>query len=90
MAYTPAVTPLTTPPAPNLTRRLGELKVEADRHLANLTVTFREIDKTRQALRQHGIEMSVDLGDIGNAALASHRQVEDNKDTVKFAMPRAV
>lgn len=81
--------PLATQPTANLTRRLGELKVEADRHVANLATTLRDIDKTRHQLHQHGITMTVDLGPIGNAAAIARRQVDEHKDRPVFTMPKA-
>lgn len=84
-----APSPLTQSPAPTLTRRLGELKVEADRHVANLATTLRDIDKTRHQLHEHGITMTVDLGPIGNAAAIARRQVDEHKDRPVFTMPKA-
>lgn len=81
--------PLAAQPAPNLTRRLGELKVEADKHIANLTTTLRDIDKTRHQLHEHGIEMTVTLGPVGDAAAVARRQVDEHKDRAVFTMPKA-
>jgi ABC-type enterochelin transport system substrate-binding protein len=59
---------LTQHPVRALTSRLGELKEEADRRIADLESTLRHIDETKQLLNEHGLTMVVDLGPVGNAA----------------------
>lgn len=75
---------------PNLTRRLGDLKVQADKHLANLAATLRQIDETRDQLSEHGINMTVDLGTVGNAASHARRAEEADRADTPFHMPKAV
>lgn len=41
-------------PTLTLSTRLGELKVQADTELANLTRTLEQIDQTRDQLSEHG------------------------------------
>lgn len=69
------------------TTRLGELKAQADKEVANLCATLKHLDETRELLNQHGLQMVVDLGDIGNAAAVARRQVADVKGTPVFALP---
>jgi hypothetical protein len=74
-------------PVRAMTARLGELKETADREILNLTSTLKAIDATRELLNGQGIAMTVDLGEIGNAAAHARRAVDADKGVAVFAMP---
>lgn len=79
----------TANPVRSLATRLGELKEQADREVANLETTLRHIDETKQLLNAHGLAMTVDLGDVGNAAAHARRAAVADATTATFALPGA-
>lgn len=78
-------------PTQNLASRIGELKTQADRQIADLTWTLKEIDTTSKILGEKGLGIIVDLGPIGNAAMASWRTTEEHKirHDHDFTLPKA-
>ena len=76
-------------PVKSLTARLGELKEQADREVANLETTLRHIDETRGLLNEHGISMTVDLGPVGNAAAHARTAALADKGRPVFSLPGA-
>jgi hypothetical protein len=70
-----------------LTTRLGELKDEADRRIADLELTLRHIDETKQLLNEHGLTMVVDLGPVGNAAAHARTAAVADAQTERFSLP---
>jgi hypothetical protein len=75
-------------PVPNLSANWASAAVGARTAVERLTTLLRDLDKTRDQLLEHGIEVSVDLGPIGNAAAAARRDLEKKRDTPAFEMPR--
>lgn len=78
-----------TDPVPNLTAQWGQLAAEARRKVDGLAQTLRELDKVRDALAKHDLDVAEDLGPIGNAAAAARRDLEKRRDEPHFEMPRA-
>lgn len=76
-------------PLPKISGNLGESVAEARRKIDDLTRILRHIDEHRDRLSEHGIEVVVDLGPIGNAAAAVRRDVEKKNDRPVFQMPTA-
>lgn len=74
-------------PVRQLTSRLGELKEQADREVANLSMTLKALDDTRDILKAHGLTMTVDLGDIGNAAGHARRASLADAAAHAFTLP---
>ena len=81
-----------TDPTENLATRLGELKTQADRQIADLTRTLHDLATTSTILGEKGLGIVVDLGPIGNAAMAAHRTTEEHKarHDHDFQLPKAV
>lgn len=78
---------LTQNPVRALTTRLGELKEEADRRIADLESTLRHIDETRELLNEHGIGLVVDLGPMGNAFQNARRALVDDNASETYVAP---
>lgn len=74
-------------PVRTLTTRLGELKEQADREVANLETTLRHIDATCELLKQHGLPQSVTLGPVGDAAAVTRRDLGKQQGQ-KFELPK--
>lgn len=74
-------------PVKALTSRLGELKEEADRQIANLAATLKHIDETCELLNQHGLPQLPDLGEIGNAAARARRAMIADEQADTFVAP---
>lgn len=73
-----------------LTTQLGELVENARTQVDRLSTTLRQLDEIRATLReQESVEITVDLGDVGNAAAVARRQVADGKASPTFRLPRA-
>jgi hypothetical protein len=70
-----------------LHRQLGERIVDARRETERLTGILTHIDELRQKLRESGVEVQVDLGDVGNAAADMRRQLEAGAVKQTFALP---
>lgn len=79
-------------PVPTLTARWGTASAAARRSVERLVSDFRELDKVRSLLKEHGLTVSEDLGPVGNAALAAWRTTEEHArtHTSTFSLPRAV
>lgn len=77
-------------PTLSLSTRLGELKVQADRELANLEATLKRIDETKQLLNEHGLSMTVDLGPVGNAAAHARTAQLADSSTHGYTQPAKV
>lgn len=79
-------------PTENLAARIGELKAEADRQVSALAWTLKAIDNTTAILGEKGLGIVVDLGPIGNAAMAARRTTEEHKSRHDhdFQLPKAV
>lgn len=74
----------TANPVRSLTTRLGELKEQADREIANLAATLKHIDETCALLKDHGLPQSVTLGPIGDSAAHARRAALADKGTPVF------
>ncbi len=82
------VAALATPdPLPALTRNLGQDITDTQTVLERLEILLRRIDEKRQALREAGVTVDVDLGPIGNASAAARRTLEAGKAGTTFEMP---
>lgn len=75
-------------PVPNLTQRFGETTQEARKLLQRLTLTLCELDDIAGILAEHDVTVSVDLGPVGNSAAATRRDLEKQRDTPTFELPR--
>lgn len=75
-------------PLPNLTTNLGTTLQAAKKRVGDLTSTLRELDTLQQNLLEHGLDMDIDLGPIGNAAAAARRDLEKQRPHT-FEMPKA-
>jgi hypothetical protein len=77
-----------TDPTPNLVARWGQLATEARTRVQALEQTLRELDRTQAQLSERNLTVSVDLGQIGNAAMAARRDLEKERPA-GFSMARA-
>lgn len=72
-----------------LMHQLGELKDKADREVAQLTMTLKQIDDTTALLKKHGfLEMTVTLGAVGDSAANARRAQLADKGRDVFELPR--
>lgn len=76
-------------PTLNLSTRLGELKVQADKEIARLAQTLAHIDETTDLLKDHGVHMTLDLGDVGNAAQNARRAQVTDSGARTYTQPKA-
>ena len=78
-------------PTENLANRIGELKTQADRQIADLTWTLKEIDTTTTILSEHGLDIVVKLGPVGDASMAAWRTTQEHKTRHDndFQLPKA-
>jgi hypothetical protein len=74
-------------PVPNLARQLGDAVHDARDATAALIRACRALDTLREQLADHNIAVDVDLGEVGNAAAATRRDLEKRSDTPTFKMP---
>jgi hypothetical protein len=78
----------TADPGPNLVARWGQLATEARTRVQALEQTLRELDRTQAQLSERNLTVSVDLGQIGNAAMAARRDLEKERPA-GFSLPKA-
>lgn len=73
-----------------LTTQLGELTTEARTLVGRLESVLKRLDAVRGTLReQEKVDVTIDLGEIGNAAATARRQLESVKnEPAKFRMPQ--
>jgi ABC-type transporter Mla subunit MlaD len=88
MTVTEARTLAQQDPVPNLVARWGQLATEARSRVTALEQTLRELDKTQAQLAERDLTVSVDLGQIGNAAMAARRDLEKERPA-GFSLPKA-
>ena len=74
-------------PVPNLTARMGNVAMATRNQIEGLVGLLRELDGLHDTLQEHSIDVTVDLGPIGNAAAAARRDLERERPT-PFEMPR--
>jgi hypothetical protein len=65
-----------TDPVPNLSSRWGETVTSARCALADLVTQLRALDDLHDQLAEYKLDVSVDLGPIGNAAAAARRDLD--------------
>jgi hypothetical protein len=75
-------------PLPNITANLARHLTDAKKHRDHLVTALRDIDKCKVSLLEHGVDIDVDLGPIGNAAAAARRDLEKERPA-GFSLPRA-
>lgn len=73
-------------PVPNLSAQWTDSIVTVRKRIADLTRDLREMDDLADKLADHEINVSAELGPIGNAAAAARRDLERQKPNT-FAMP---
>lgn len=74
-------------PLEALTRNLGADVTDARLLLDRFVQKLKHMDEKRAKLREAGIEVQVDLGDVGNAAADMRRQLEAGAVKPSFALP---
>ena len=79
---------LTRDPADALAQQLGTATEDARDSVFRLVGALRSLDATIGKLREHGIDVKVDLGPIGNAAQAARRDLERQNDRPSFRLPQ--
>jgi hypothetical protein len=75
-------------PLPNLATNLGTTLQAAKSRVAALVSVLRELDILKDLLLEHGLDMDIDLGPVGNAAASVRRDLEKQKPHT-FEMPKA-
>jgi type II secretory pathway component PulM len=74
-------------PVTTLTTRFGQAASEARRKTDSLTSTMRELALVTHQLNEHGVEVQVDLGPIGNSAFARFQDLEREREGGTFKLP---
>lgn len=80
----------TANPLRALAARLGQEKEEADILVARLEAKLKDIDETKALLNEHGLQMVVDLGPVGNAAAHARTAQLADSSTHGYTQPAKV
>jgi hypothetical protein len=74
-------------PTPTIVTRWGEAVTVARERLSAFEDSLRELDKLHAQLAERDLTVSVDLGQVGNAAAAARRDL-DKQTGQTFALPK--